>query len=67
MTVRLTIPQTTMEDSGTYTVRLTNEYGVVEESCEVTVTCEEPTFTKPLQDAVVPLNQTAVFECQVSG
>ena len=63
--MRLTIPVTTMEDSATYTIRLTNDYGVVEESCVVTVLCEGPSFTKPLHDAVVPLNQTATFECQV--
>ena len=63
--MKLTIPVTTMEDSATYTIRLTNDHGVVEESCVVTVVCEEPRFTKPLHDAVVSLNQTATFECQV--
>ncbi len=63
--VRLTIPQTLMEDAGTYTLRLTNEHGVSEQSVEVTVTCIPPRLTKPLHDVTVPLNHTVTFECQV--
>ena len=63
----LTIEQSTPEDEGEYTVKAVNEKGVATSSAEVLVHLEGPIFTKPLMDVPVEINETAKFECEVTG
>ena len=65
--VTFTIPGSSVEDSGTYTVKATNEYGVSECSAEVTLEYAAPSFIQPLKDTPAVVNQSATFTCQVTG
>lgn len=67
METTLTIYEVTTEDMGEYTIFAQNELGSDECSAELTVILEAPTFTQPLSDTPVTLNQTATLECKVTG
>ena len=65
--ITFTIPDSKVEDSGTYTVKAENNYGVCECSAEVTLKYTAPYFPEPLQNVSTTVNTSATFICQAAG
>lgn len=66
-TVRLTIFNCQPEDQDEYTVKAINPSGVASCTASLAVHFEAPTFTRPLEDLAVRVNDTAHLVCQVKG
>ncbi|VDM71391.1 unnamed protein product, partial [Strongylus vulgaris] len=68
-TYSLVIKESSLTDSGKYTVRAENAAGRVESSAEVTVTqlLQKPTFTKELVTTEVKMSETATLSVSVQG
>ena len=65
--ITLLIEQSTVEDSGQYTVHILNQFGECTSSVEVVIVFELPTFTRPLTDVQTSVSQQATFEASFSG
>jgi hypothetical protein len=63
----LTVDSSIVDDSATYTIRITNEFGDCTCSADIIIIFESPTFTKPLGDINITLTDTATLECTFTG
>lgn len=58
------IKEATVEQHGKFTCKITNEFGAIESSCDVTVNCK-PKIKKMLVDTETDEGTTFVFECEI--
>ena len=63
----LTTEQSTVDDSGTYTVYAMNDAGEATSSAAVSVLYEHPRFTRPLRDFEIKLKDSTAITCSYVG
>ena len=63
----LIIHECSVNDAGSYVIKIANDYGQETCSVELTVDYAEPKFTTPLKDQNVTLNDTVKLECKYKG